>query len=106
MRVVNVHVEICLIQRQRCFSQFRQKRQSSILVGAATFKDFDAYKTKRKKSADEVIRFFLRRDVEPGQHVVILSDEVGTAFESLRTGLKVRADRAVKHLLIVRDKYM
>lgn len=76
-----------------------------IQVGAATKKDFDAYKDKVKRSSDEILRHFLKLDIEPGMNVIVMSEEVSKGFESVKSALKVKSDKALKHLLITRDKY-
>ena len=85
---------------------FRQKKENSINVGAATLKDFMAYRTKMKKTPDEIIRFFLRLAIEPGQSVLTMSDEIAKGFEVVKSALKAKPERTMKHLLITREKYL
>jgi hypothetical protein len=71
----------------------------------ATIRDFENFKSRTKRSSDEIIRFFLRLDVEPGQQIVAINDEIGKTFESLKTSLKMGANELMKHLFDTRDKY-
>lgn len=70
----------------------------------ATIRDFENFKSKTKKSSDEVIRFFLRLDIEPGQSAVCVSEEIVKTFESLKFGLNMDANSLMKHLFETNER--
>ena len=70
----------------------------------ATIRDFENFKMRTKKSSDEVIRYFLRLDLEPGQNIISVSEEVGKTFELLKSSLKMGANDLMNHLFGVREK--
>ncbi|XP_045172803.2 zinc finger protein 729-like [Mercenaria mercenaria] len=82
------------------------RKENQIQVGMATVRDFENFKTRTKKSSDEVIRFFLRLDIEPGLNVISVSDEVGKTFDILKSSLKMGANDLMKHLFDVREKFL
>lgn len=82
------------------------KKENQIQVGMATIRDFENFKTRTKKSSDEIIRFFLRLDIEPGQSIIHVGDEVGKGFESLKSSLKMSTNELMKHLFDVREKFL
>ncbi|WAR02569.1 hypothetical protein MAR_009170 [Mya arenaria] len=53
------------------------KELVGIQVTAATFRDFETYKTRCRRTPDDLVRFFLRLDAEPGQTVIVLNEEMG-----------------------------
>jgi hypothetical protein len=80
------------------------RKENQIQVGMATIRDFENFKTRTKKSSDEVIRYFLRLDLEPGQNIISVSEEVGKTFDLLKTSLKMGANDLMKHLFGLREK--
>lgn len=70
----------------------------------ATIRDFENFKTRTKRSSDEIIRFFLRLDTEPGQNIISVSEEVAKTFDSLKFSLKMGPNELMRHLIEVREK--
>lgn len=81
------------------------RKENHIQVGMATIRDFENFKSRTKRSSDEVIRFFLRLDIEPGQNVIPVSEEMGKMFDSLKSSLRMGANDLMKHLFDVKEKF-
>ncbi|KAL4224434.1 hypothetical protein ACF0H5_017886 [Mactra antiquata] len=81
------------------------RRENKIQVGMATIRDFENFKSKMNKSSDEIIRFFLRLDTEPGQSVISISEDMAKIFESLKTSKNMDSNSLIGYLLDIHDRY-
>ena len=75
-------------------------------MSPATLREFEAYRAKTQRTSDDLVRYFLRTEAEPGQAVILLSEDVGKSFDAVKHGLKTNPTNCMKHLLHVREKYM
>ena len=82
------------------------KDDNCIWLGKAIVKDFETYRQKVKKSPDELIRFFLHLDIEPGQTAIPIGEDVAAFFYRLKTSLNLSSTDLMKYLFEVYDRYV